>query len=124
MTDTITPSYRYRARLLRVIDGDTYVFDVDLGTYQHHHMHVRLRGWGAAELNSVTGVLAQAAAIAVLGDQTCSIVIETYKDHQTFGRFVADVWVNNVPLSELLKDHLHPGQHVGVPHGQKGTAVW
>jgi micrococcal nuclease len=50
------PSYRYRAKVVRVIDGDTIVVDVDLGwkTWQLAQS-VRLFGINAPEMNTHQG---------------------------------------------------------------------
>ncbi len=38
------PSYRYRASLRRIIDGDTFILDIELGFYVTVAIPVRLRG--------------------------------------------------------------------------------
>jgi endonuclease YncB( thermonuclease family) len=50
--------YEYNAELVRVIDGDTYVLDVDLGFYVHAVQHVRLLGIDCPEKNTPQGVAA------------------------------------------------------------------
>ena len=95
------PVYVYRAKLLRVIDGDTYELDVDLGMRVHTHQHIRLRdvntpekreaGWSEAVL-FVTDAFQRARVI----------LIQTFKDTQTFNRYVADVWLDGVSLAEML----------------------
>ena len=109
----IEPVYRYRATCLRVIDGDTYVLDVDLGLRVHAHAQIRLRDWSAFEMNTEAGRAAQVAAAALLLAPGARIVIETYKDTQTFGRWIADVWIEGQPLTTLLLAHLHVGKKQG-----------
>ena len=46
------PRRQYRAVCTRVIDGDTYVFDVDLGFNVSKRVFVRLRGVDTPELRS------------------------------------------------------------------------
>lgn len=46
------PSYQYKAKMLRVIDGDTYEVQVDLGFRIFHTIHVRLHNFNTAELRS------------------------------------------------------------------------
>ena len=109
----IAPAYRYRAVCLRVIDGDTYEFDVDLGLHVHVHARVRLYLWSAYEMNTPEGRAAQVVAAALLLKPDAQLVIETHKDQQTFGRWLADVWVDGTPLSTLMLDNLHFGKTMG-----------
>lgn len=109
----IEPAYRYSAVCLRVIDGDTFEFDVDLGMHIHAHARVRLYLWSASELNTDAGKAARTAAVEILMQPNAQLIIETHKDQQTFGRWLADVWVNGIPLSTLMLTNLHFGKTVG-----------
>jgi len=44
--------YTYKAEVIRVIDGDTVVLNIDLGFKIHHITPCRLAGINAPELNS------------------------------------------------------------------------
>jgi hypothetical protein len=44
--------YEYRAQCVKVVDGDTFDFDVDLGFKIHYTMRVRLKDIDTAEKNS------------------------------------------------------------------------
>lgn len=100
------PVYAYRARLARVIDGDTYEMDVDLGFNVWVRHPVRLRGFFAAELDTAEGAEAAAEAARLFRDAG-EIVVSTQKnkrgrDVQSFARYVADVWLDGVLLSEAM----------------------
>ena len=97
----MTPAYRYRAQLERVIDADTLKLRVDLGFGVWTVLTVRVRGIDTPELRTPEGDAAKAFVVRLLDSQP-AIVIETYKDQQTFARWVADVYVAN----ELLADRL------------------
>lgn len=114
--DALAPAYRYRATTLRVIDGDTYEFDIDLGVHVHVHETVRYFGYSARESNTPEGVRATVAAADILMFSGNAILIETHKDVQTFARFLAVVYVNGTALHELIPEHLTPGVHRGTPH--------
>jgi len=99
----ITPAYRYRATLNRVIDGDTYVLDVDLGFRITAAITVRVRGVDTPEVVGATkaaGLAAAGYAAALLAG--APIVIESYKDKQSFARWVADVYVDGVSIATAL----------------------
>lgn len=94
------PAYRYAARVIRVIDGDTLVSRIDLGFHVHIETRVRLLGWSCPELRDPLGPAAKVAAEQILGSG--QIIIETEKDAQTFARWLARVWVGDRELGELL----------------------
>lgn len=52
--------YQYRATCARVVDGDTYHLDVDLGFHAGITIPVRLRGVDTPELNTAEGKAARA----------------------------------------------------------------
>lgn len=95
---SMQPSYRYRAVLVRVIDGDTLEVDIDLGLYTwQRRQSIRLANVWAAELRTDAGdaLAARVAAWLPVGSQ---LVIETQKsrkqdDVRSFTRWVADAWI-------------------------------
>lgn len=97
------PAYRYRASLVRVIDGDTYIMDVDLGFHIHNHATIRLRGIDTPELKTPLGPAAKLFAETVLTQPSGKIVVETYKDAMTFARWLADIYVGEESLAEMLR---------------------
>jgi micrococcal nuclease len=102
----IQQAYVYKAKVARVIDGDTFEMDVDLGFHIDARLMIRLRGFFAAERNTPDGQRAKLIADALLMSAT-HIVIETEKtkrgdDVQTFARYVADVWIDGEPLAAKL----------------------
>lgn len=102
MSDALGPAYRYRATLVRVIDGDTYELRVDLGFKVYAEIPIRLYGWNCPETNTVEGHLAATVVSTILG-KGLPIVIESYRGHQTFARWLATVWVGGENLGEILE---------------------
>ena len=97
----MTPAYRYRAHCDRVIDADTLKLRVDLGFGVWSVVTVRVRGIDTPELRTPEGDAAKAFVVQLLASNP-AMVIESYKDQQTFARWVADVYVSG----ELLADRL------------------
>ena len=102
----MVPAYVYRATLNRVIDGDTFVLDVDVGFRVVISMNIRLKGLYAPELNTPEGIVARERAIAVLSSAT-TIIVATQKtkagnDVKSLDRYVADMWVDDRLLAEVL----------------------
>lgn len=110
----IEPAYIYRAKALRVVDGDTYEMQIDLGFKVHVVVSVRLHGWSCPELSQPGGIEARHAARELLAQSP--ILVQTYKDQQTFARWVADVFVGGRHVGELLAalGHAVLGAKVGV----------
>lgn len=98
----MTPAYRYRALLDRVIDADTLKLRVDLGFGVWTVVTVRLRGIDTPELRTLRGDAAKGAVVRLFEAQP-AIVIETYKDQMTFARWVADVYVGDELLADCLR---------------------
>jgi len=88
--------FDYRAKLVRVVDGDTVDLDIDLGFHIHTHERVRLTGINTPELHSpleTERVKAKAAAeflTTLLGGE---LVVKTSRDSQEkYGRFLARLY--------------------------------
>lgn len=90
------PSYQYKARMLRVIDGDTYEIQVDLGFRIFHSIHLRLRNFNTAELRSSNPLEVAHAKeardyVADLLPAGTALVIASGKT-AIYNRWEADVW--------------------------------
>ncbi len=86
-----------RAVCVRVIDGDTADFLLDLGWLTYSYARVRIYGIDTPELRGTTGPeLAKALAATERLAQLVRnrpILLRSYKDRRTFDRFVAEVFV-------------------------------
>lgn len=84
--------FEYAAETVRVVDGDTIYFNVDLGFFVRITIQVRLRGVNTPEMRGATREQGRAArayteAALPVGGQ---VVIRTYK-LEKYGRYLADV---------------------------------
>jgi micrococcal nuclease len=116
----IEPCYRYRATVDRVIDGDTYILRLDLGFRTSAALTIRVRGYDAPEIvgaDRARGIAAKIAAGNFLGGAK-TIVVESYKDAQSFARWIGDVYVDGHSIAELLIE----AGHVAGPLVMKATA--
>lgn len=84
--------YEYAATLIRVIDADTFEFNIDLGFYTHVYEKVRLRGVNAPERFTNEG-RAATAFVKFWFVEHEQLFLKTYKTDLTdkYGRWVADV---------------------------------
>lgn len=92
--------YHYKARLVRVIDGDTIEVDVDLGFHIWCRLTLRLAGINAPEKRGETkdaGMASSMHLASLLGSGELEII--THKTKEKYGRFLADVFVNGVDVN-------------------------
>lgn len=94
-------NYIRRADVLRIVDGDTFEIRVDLGYRTYSRFMVRIRGFDAPELNTPEGVLAQAKAHTILNAARV-VHVRSYKDQQSFSRWIADVFVDGVDFVQCM----------------------
>lgn len=97
--------YRYKAQVVRVIDGDTMEFDVDLGFYITNRIRLRVKDYNAPEIRGEEreeGLKAKAKAEQILiGFSFIEVV--TYKD-RSFDRWVGDIYVDGKDFKELMNE--------------------
>jgi micrococcal nuclease len=94
--------YNYKATVLEVVDGDTVTVRIDMGlrTYSVHRL--RLLGIDTPELRGPTreaGLAAKAFVVEhLLGKD---VIIHTEKD-DSFGRYLAHVYLDGASFNLLL----------------------
>lgn len=93
--------YEYKANLVRVVDGDTVIPDVDLGFGIHANLDFRLLGLNAPEMVGATKVAGTAAKyelarLITLGPMR---IVSTKSDK--YGRWLATIYVKLDDGSEM-----------------------
>lgn len=93
--------YRYRAKIVRVVDGDTVDLEVDLGFRIRHQVRVRLLGINAPESAgpdaSTAGKDAKAFLTSRLGIAGLDVNLETHLDAtDKYGRLLGKIWLRGV----------------------------
>ena len=84
-------SYIYHhVALVRVIDGDSLVLEIDLGNKITWRDSFRLSGIDAPEMSAVGGEEAKAHLEGLLGLGVCRV--ETFKPDK-FGRWLAEIYI-------------------------------
>lgn len=88
--------YEYEGTVYRVVDGDTYVIDIDLGFYVTVRERVRLRGADVAERFTEKGKEARQSLLGLITGRPCHL--DTYKGdfNDKYGRWIADVSVETL----------------------------
>jgi endonuclease YncB( thermonuclease family) len=107
------PNYAHKARFIQGHDGDSFWLAVDFGRLSSGvklelPLYVRLYGIDAWELSQPLGKAARDFTNKVLSEAK-SIVEQTIKPdgkalgEEKYGRFLAIVWVDDTPLTDLLR---------------------
>lgn len=98
----------YRAIVARVVDGDTLDVLLDLGLNTYRYEALRLRGVDAPELyrgtpeERVRGRAARDHLLSLAQPRT-PCVVATFRNQESFGRYVADVTLEGGrDLAELM----------------------
>ncbi len=94
-------TYQYPVKVTRVIDGDTFICDIDLGLdLILKNQKIRLLGCDAYEKNTDKGKVAKYFSTKFLSGN--GIMISTDGARDSFGRILADVSKNGVLLKDVL----------------------
>ena len=88
---TMVTLYTYPARVLKVVDGDTFDARIDVGFGIGLNDRLRLKGIDAPEITTAEGRLAK----SFLTDQLtpCPQIILRTTREEKFGRWLADVFI-------------------------------
>lgn len=107
--------YSYQAKITRIIDGDSFEAEVDLGFYATMRLRFRLMGYNAPEIRGREQPMGQVAMQAITSKLTESVLIVTHKG-DSFGRWLADVILgdgSNLAISLISEGY-------GVPWDGRG----
>jgi micrococcal nuclease len=97
MTALPAQPWFYRAKLIRLIDGDTLIVELDQGLHTYRVERLRLLRCNAPEIHGATKMAGLAATayttawLAAAGSDPWPLTIETYRTDD-FGRYLAEVW--------------------------------
>ena len=101
--------YEYQSKIVRVVDGDTIIVDIDLGfDVILKNQSLRLAGVDTPEtrtkdiLEKKCGILAKEYVQSLLKKGDIHIIKTTLDKKGKFGRILADFRIGTVFLSELL----------------------
>lgn len=101
--------YEYRARITRVIDGDTVEAEIDLGFHVTFTVTLRLAGINAPETKGIErpcGLAATRHLETLLSDLTGGtrqVTVRTQKDvTEKYGRYLAVLIAGNVTVNDRM----------------------
>lgn len=98
--------FTYKAKVMRVIDGDTLEVALDLGFNISFTEKLRLFNINAPELKTEEGVKARDFLLYLLGDG--NITVNTIKDRKgKYGRYLAILFKDNVNINLEMVNEGH-----------------
>lgn len=96
-----TPEYVNKGSVLRWVDGDTVDLRVDLGYRTWVETRFRLYGIDTPERGQKNHDEATAHNVAI-APAGSAVVLQSYKDPDKYGRWLAEIWVGDVDLNQSL----------------------
>lgn len=100
--------YQYKAKIVRIIDGDTLVLDIDMGFRVRSQQHIRVRFLDTPEMFSgsdeerAEGRRAALYALQILRNREVTVIV--YKDDsQSFNRWCGDILIDHQPSMDFAK---------------------
>jgi micrococcal nuclease len=100
--------YEYKAKVIKVYDGDTITVDIDLGfAVNLHKQSIRLYGIDTPELRGderPEGLkIKEILSSQILGKE---VILKTYKDKKgKYGRWLAEVYLNGLNINKWLLEN-------------------
>lgn len=110
--------YRYKAKVVKWVDGDTVDLYVDLGFYHFVKTRFRLYGIDTPERGHELWSTATDHASEMAPVDT-DVVIEVYKDPDKYGRWLVNISVAGTSVNESLV-----AAGLAVPYYGSGSKAW
>ena len=93
--------YKYKAKVDRIVDGDTIDITIDLGFKITTHQRIRLAGINTPETYNVKkdseeykkGLAAKQFVEQRIADNNFETTVETEKDTGKYGRYIGTIWL-------------------------------
>lgn len=96
--------YTYKAIVIRVVDGDTVDFNVDLGFRTYMTLRFRLLDIDAPEKHrGQEGWQESKEHLEMLLDDDL-VILQTQKDPDNFGRWLCTIYKNEVNINQQMID--------------------
>lgn len=96
--------YIYRGKVVKIVDGDTVVIQIDLGFNMSMTDSFRLYGINAPELSTQSGKDTKVYLQGILPVNS-DVIVQTHKDNrEKYGRWLAKIFINDSDVNmELIR---------------------
>jgi micrococcal nuclease len=113
--------YVYRAKILRVVDGDTVDADIDLGCFVHRESRLRLYGVNTPELHdpdAATRARAVQARDWMRGKvEGRDVIVRTHLDRSDkYGRLLAEIFMDGDGVTGTTVNSALVSEGLAVPY--------
>ena len=97
--------YEYRAKVIKVYDGDTVTVDIELGfNIVLHKQKIRLIGINTPEVRGPEkkeGIISRDALRKRILNK--KVILKTYKDKKgKYGRWLGEIWIDDESINDWL----------------------
>lgn len=106
-TRKLTQPWTYKVRGFRVIDGDTIDAELDLGFGVYMTQRLRFARINAPEMSTAAGPVSKAELEKLLTGKALTVQTKrgTVDEHDKYGRYIAEVWVEGNNINDLMVEH-------------------
>lgn len=94
--------YLYKANVLRVVDGDSVDFKIDLGFGIFHDIKIRLLGINAPETSTPEGKVSRDWLKQQLPAGTPVLLLTQRDKKEKYGRYLGTIYLNGLDMNEEL----------------------
>ncbi|WP_438712364.1 thermonuclease family protein [Aquimarina muelleri] len=100
--------YTYKAKVIKWIDGDTLLVEIDLGFYVQTTQKIRLARIDAPEMRSSVAYRerqakhARAVAKKFCPEESIVLITTTKQNKDQYARYIAEVTYNDTNISDYL----------------------
>lgn len=101
--------YEYKAKVIRIVDGDTIELLIDLGFGVSKVEMTRLANIDAYEKSLRNGQTAEEKALGIEATNYLidllsnkDVIVKTVKDSGKYGRYIANIFYNDESISDLM----------------------
>ena len=111
--------YKYKMKVLKIIDGDSLWAMIDLGMKTYQKQNIRLYGIDAPEIrvNNKAGYEAR-DYLSLLLDGAKDVWVRTYKQDK-YGRWLGEIFISNIKdsINDKMVMHGHAEPYWGGKRG-------
>ena len=104
--------YKYKAKVVRWVDGDTLLCLIDLGFYTHKEERLRLARIDTPELRGAEKERGKEVKRIVTERYPKDTIIEVdSKKRDNYGRFIAELYFEGQSINQWLLDNGHAEEY-------------
>lgn len=107
--------YEYKAKVIKIVDGDTIDFDIDLGFHMTARIRTRLLGINTPEIRGKEreeGLRSKAFVVETL-DKAVDVRVKTHKTGK-YGRWLADILYKPLEKNPSMPEEVFDKEYINL----------